>query len=653
MKEELFNERMSYCAEQKSGKWELNKVMKICKNLKSGKARDRDDLIFELFKPDLAGEDLPRSLTHMFNGIKSSLIVPDFLQKMAVTSLYKNKGSKSDFANQRGVFNLSKVRGILDKLLYADVYPIIDNELSYSNIGGRKGRNIRDHLFVIYAVINDVMNGASPPVDFQSLDIFKCFDEMWFEETHNDLFDVKVQDDKFALIAKLDEKAKVIVKTPCGPTDEFTLEQIVMQGSVFGPIKSTIQIDTLGRDCQSNNQGMFKYKNVLDITPLAFIDDCLGFSKCGADSVELNSIINTKIDSKKMRLSSKKCHHLHFSKTSTKCFSNLKADNQPMQKSTVCSYLGDILSSNGSLDATIEQRRQKGVGICSQITGMVNGLSLGHHYYKISFMFRDCMLVNGILTNANVWYQIKDAQIDTLENIDLMLIRKLVKGHSKAPKEAFYLETGLLPIRFVIKKRRLMFLHNILNLPGHEIVRKVYNVQKQITTKNDWYNLVQENKTELKITLSDEEISKISEEKFRSIVTRAVDIEALEYLNSIASGHSKAEDLVKTRRIREEYFVDNRFSKSEIELLFALRTRTVPDIKANFPSQHKNNLVCDLCQVAIDCQEHLLTCYKLNKNSVTPSKMSYSDIYKDTTKQLGIVKHVKKLLRIREVLKSG
>ena len=237
MKEELFNERMSYCAEQKSGKWELNKVMKICENLKSGKARDRDDLIFELFKPDLAGEDLPRSLTHMFNGIKSSLIVPDFLQKMAVTSLYKNKGSKSDFADQRGVFNLSKIRGILDKVLYDDVYPIIDNELSYSNIGGRKGRNIRDHLFVIYAVINDVMNGASPPVDFQSLDIFKCFDEMWFEETHNDLFDVKVQDDKFALIAKLDAKAKVIVKTPCGPTDEFTLEQIVMQGSVFGPIK--------------------------------------------------------------------------------------------------------------------------------------------------------------------------------------------------------------------------------------------------------------------------------------------------------------------------------------------------------------------------------------------------------------------------------
>ena len=163
------------------------------------------------------------------------------------------------------MFNVSKVRSILDKTLYSDVYETIDGELSYSNIGGRKGRNIRDHLFVVYAIMNDVINGSSPPVDIQSIDIHKCFDEMWYAETHNDLYDVKVKDNKFALIAKLDEKADVVVKTPCGLTDEFTLDQLVMQGSVFGPIKSTIQIDTLGRDCQKNNQGLFKYKNVLSI----------------------------------------------------------------------------------------------------------------------------------------------------------------------------------------------------------------------------------------------------------------------------------------------------------------------------------------------------------------------------------------------------
>ena len=49
----------------------------------------------------------------------------------------------------------------------------------------------------------------------------KCFDEMGIEETHNDLYDAKVQDDKFALIAKMDEQAGVVVKTPCGVTDQL------------------------------------------------------------------------------------------------------------------------------------------------------------------------------------------------------------------------------------------------------------------------------------------------------------------------------------------------------------------------------------------------------------------------------------------------
>ena len=98
----------------------------------------------------------------------------------------------------------------MDKILYDDVYPIVDDELIYSNIGGRKGRYIRDHLFIIYAVINDVMNGSSPDVDVQTMDIYKCFDEMWYQDTHNDMFDVKVQDDKFSLIAKMDENAQIL-----------------------------------------------------------------------------------------------------------------------------------------------------------------------------------------------------------------------------------------------------------------------------------------------------------------------------------------------------------------------------------------------------------------------------------------------------------
>ena len=125
---------------------------------------------------------------------------------------------------------------------------------------------------------------------------------------------------------------------------------------------------------------------------------------------------------------------------------------------------------------------------------------------------------------------------------------------------------------------------------------------------------------------------------------------AMEHLNNVAQGHSKSEDLIKSRLIREEYFADNRFSRSEIELLFALRTRMVPGIKANFSSQYNDVFTCDLCQVAVCCQEHILSCAKLKQHVDIPKDVSYSDLFRNTDKQLKIVKIFKKLLRKREVL---
>ena len=329
---------------------------------------------------------------------------------------------------------------------------------------------------------------------------------MWYAETHNDLFDVKVQDRKFALIAKLDEEADVIVKTPAGPTEEFKLKELIMQGSVFGPIKSTVQIDTLGRDCIKNNQGLYKYKNVVSIPPLALIDDCLGFSTCSTDAVQMNSILNSKVTSKKLRLSSDKCHHLHISKKQSKCYNNLKAGSKTMKKSEECNYLGDILSTNGSVNNTIEKRRQKGIGICSQITGMINGLSLGHYYFKIAFIFRETMLLNGILTNLEVWHPVTDTQLEILEKVDQNYLKKILKSHSKTPKEALYLETGLLPIRYVAMRRRLMYLHNILIKPENELIKKVYQAQETLPSKGDWFQQVMEDKNKLGLNISDVQI---------------------------------------------------------------------------------------------------------------------------------------------------
>ena len=155
----------------------------------------------------------------------------------------------------------------------------------------------------------------------------------------------------------------------------------------------------------------------------------------------------------------------------------------------------------------------------------------------------------------------------------------------------------------------------------------------------------------LKIDISDDKIMQMSKDKFRAIVCNAIENSAIQYLNRKAASHSKSEDLIKPRLNKEQYFEDQRFSRSEVELLFALRTKTVRGIKANFTSQYgNNNIACDLCDVAVCCQEHLLSCVKLKTHVDIPGDACYSDLYRNTDRQLEIVRIFKKLLRTRELL---
>ena len=103
----------------------------FCKSLKNRKARDECGFIYELFKKPFAGSDVFQSLTKMFNLIRDELVTPDFFELMSITSLYKNKGLKSDISNERGIFNVSKVRSIFDKVIYSDVYEVIDKNMSF------------------------------------------------------------------------------------------------------------------------------------------------------------------------------------------------------------------------------------------------------------------------------------------------------------------------------------------------------------------------------------------------------------------------------------------------------------------------------------------------------------------------------------------
>ena len=310
-KEYLFSLRLKLSKTRKSDDWTENNLLDVMKKLKVKKATDPVGLVSELFKPGVAGSDLVKSLLTLCNMMKKECKIPKFAELTDITSIYKNKGSKLDLDNDRGIFSVTWLRSMVDKLAYNDVYDVVDSNMSDSNVGGRKNRSIRDNLFIVYGIINNAINNKKN-VDLNLYDIAKCFDAQWYEETMNDLWDVGVRDDKFSLISEMNSTCNIAVKTPVGMTSRFQLERIEMQGTVMGPIKASVQLDTLGRDCYARQEGLYIYNECVSVPPLMMIDDVAAFSNCGPESIITNAIINAKIESKKLEFGPSKCFNIHI-----------------------------------------------------------------------------------------------------------------------------------------------------------------------------------------------------------------------------------------------------------------------------------------------------------------------------------------------------
>ena len=43
------------------------------------------------------------------------------------------------------------------KLIYNDKYEIVDQNMSDSNVGARKRKNIRNHVFILNGIINEAI----------------------------------------------------------------------------------------------------------------------------------------------------------------------------------------------------------------------------------------------------------------------------------------------------------------------------------------------------------------------------------------------------------------------------------------------------------------------------------------------------------------
>ena len=213
-----------------------------------------------------------------------------------------------------------------------------------------------------------------------------------------------------------------------------------------------------------------------------------------------------------------------------------------------------------------------------------------------------------------------------------------------------------LPLRFIVASRRLNYLHNIISKDDNELIKRVFEAQKQQTTKGDWIELIKGDFQLIEEQFNEDNIKAMSKNKFKRYIKEKIRKAAFKYLTRLQSSHSKIKHIKYESLKIQPYILSKNLTDNEVNNLFALRSRMIR-VKENFKNQYLQNLKCQFQCEKVESQQHLLECEslieKLNDDKYDLTEVEYSDIFGNVKEQENIIHIYDKILTLRDELLSN
>ena len=600
LKDELCHVRLQYIESLPFEPWKMDQLEKVLKSLKKGKSKDPYGLIGEFFRIENIGEDLKISLLKLFNNIKENISISRLLTQVDIIPIWKGRGDRRSLENQRGIAIVNKFKDILMKIIYLEEYENIDENMSDSNIGARKNLNIRNHIFIINSIINESLQQKTP-IDVIISDYRQCFDVLWNNEVTNDLFENGVTNRNLNIIHKANETNHVAVVTSVGKTEAKEIKDTILQGETMAPIACSSLVDSVGKECTEEGKYLYMYRNTVGVPPLTMIDDSIAVGKCGMESILVNEYLNTKTNIKKLQYNEDKCYKMHVGREKEECpkvtintwrVKNVKnivtskyeiademGDITELNEAESQRYLGDIVQSNGKNDENIRKRREKGFIIINQIKKILENGFFGKHYFQAAVILRESLFLNSVLLNSGVWTNVTNKEIHQLSTLDNTLVRNIFECPSFTSVPMMFLDLGIVPLKFFIISRRIMFLFYLLNQDTNTVLYKCFLEQSKHELPGDWILQVRNDLEMLKINYTFEEIKSMSKSAFKKYVKNKIKMYAFQYLQEERRKQNKCRYVDYNKFEMQDYLKSDLLTTYQKKLCFQLRTSSYPVYK--------------------------------------------------------------------------
>ena len=230
--------------------------------------------------------------------------------------------------------------------------------------------------------------------------------------------------------------------------------------------------------------------------------------------------------------------------------------------------------------------------------------------------------VNPIITYGGETWEASNTEMREMNKILDNIIKRILMTPVTTPREALYIETGLLDINHTVMKNRIN-MDKRLTENSNNLLTMILNTQEETGWKKTTEMLKQENGIQPLDMIGSRETTK-------KMVKKRVEEKFKKNMTETASEKSKVQHLLTgindwQPNKRPKYMME--LTRREVSAIFKARTRML-DIKNNFRGKY-NNTVCRKCNKETESQDHILQ--ECSEGDDIPIKVKTWEIFSSNT----------------------
>ena len=161
---------------------------------------------------------------------------------------------------------------------------------------------------------------------------------------------------------------------------------------------------------------------------------------------------------------------------------------------------------------------------------MLDNMCLGPYMFWKSIVLRDSMLVGTLLSCSEAWYNVSEAELGQIEQVDKSLWCNLLEGARTVPYDLICLELGVEPLCFIIIRKRLSYLQHILKQKESSLFRQFLMTQSINPRNKDWVSSIKEDLKQLEINLIFVQIEEMGKFTYKRLIKKKTKESAFRHL---------------------------------------------------------------------------------------------------------------------------